>query len=109
MSAGGPSPPYRVTMNGPTRQAIRRLIHLSVLVGARNRLLQSLQEIEAALQNHPTTWGDPYDTRKALRLVQYRRVFDQLLVRYAVHQDEPLVWLTGVSPILRSPLCIGEG
>lgn len=107
MSAGGP--PYQVSMNEATRQGIRRLIRLSIMIGVRDRLVQSLTQIEAALQNHPTTWGDPYDTRPALRLVRYRRIYDQLLVRYAVHQEQLVVWLTGISPVLHSPLWIGEG
>ena len=42
-------------------------------------------------------------------MVQYRRVFEQLSVVYAVHEQHPVVWLGSVAPVLRSPLRIGDG
>ena len=109
MSADDPVPPYKLTLSDLTRETIRRLIHRSFVLGVRNHFVKSLADIESALQNQPLAWGDPYDTRPALRHVRYRRIYDQLLVRYAVHQDQPVVWLTNLAPILRHPLSAGEG
>jgi hypothetical protein len=109
VSAGHAGTPYRLVMNGLVRESIRRLYHRSVVIGHRDRYVQTMIEIETILQQQPATWGDPFDTRPALRLTRYQRIYDRLLVRYAMHLDEPFVWLTTVIPVLKSPLKIGEG
>jgi hypothetical protein len=109
MSAGETGPPYRLNMNGWTRDELRRLIHRSVVVGVRDRFAHSLAEIESALQHRPREWGDPVATLQGLRLTRYRRVYDRLLVTYVVHLDQPIVWLLGVEPLKKSPMWLGEG
>jgi len=108
MSAGG-TPEYRLNYNAWVREEIKRLYRLAVMVGVRDRLVQSLQRIESALQSEPETWGDPVDRLRAMRMTRYRRIYDQFLVRYGVHQDVPEVWVTQIAPVLKNPLRISEG
>src|SRR5262245_23770480 len=108
MRAGG-TPEYRLNYNGWVKEEIKKLYSLAVVVGVRDRFVQSLQRIESALQSEPETWGDPIDWLPGMRMTRYRRIYDQFLVRYGVHRDVPEVWVTLIAPILKNPLRLGEG
>jgi len=109
MSSGDPASPYKLLLNGWVRDRINRLQRLSVVIGLRDQLNATLQEVDSALQVHPTAWGDPLKVLHGLRMVKYRRLIHRLVVHYAVHLDHPLVWLTSVEPVRGSPLWVGEG
>ena len=109
MSTGGGGVPYRLTMSGVTKDDLRRLRARAVVVGALHQFTATMLEVEVALQTNPTAWGDPLNALKYARLTRYHRVFDRLRIIYAVHMDQPVVWLTNVIPIRHSPLRLGEG
>jgi hypothetical protein len=109
MSADESATPYKLVFNSRVRDGIKRLQRIAVLVGQRDYLNETLAEIESALQNQSTTWGDPLRIRHGLRMVEYRGFVRRLVVGYAVHLDHPLVWLTSIEPVRGSPLWIGEG
>jgi|GEM_PF-5270608 len=109
MSADEPGTPYKLVLNGWVRDRIKKLQRLALVVGQRDQLNVTLGEIDSALHNQPTTWGDPLKILHGLRMVQYRRFIRRLVVRYAVHLDHPIVWLTSVEPVRGSRLWIGEG
>ena len=109
MSTGGGSAPYRLTMNGDMRDHLRRPRARAVLVGALHQFTTTMLEVEAALQTNPASWSDPLNVLKHARFTRYHRVFDRLRIIYAVHMDQPVVWLTNDIPIWHSPLRLGEG
>lgn len=100
---------YRLTFNDWLRDRLRFFVRRSVLLGTRDRLARSLVEIQTALWTIPTTWGDPIRHRDGMRMTEYRKVHDRIVVYYAVHDVEPIVWLTRVDPLRNSSFWAGEG
>lgn len=80
------------------KEQIRYLRNVADQTGTRESLHQTLKSIESALLNSPKDWGDPVQNLTGLKMVVYRRVFAQLVVVYAVHDHEPLVWLRSIEP-----------
>ena len=109
MAADEGASPYRLTFNHWLRDRLRFFLRRSVLLGTRDRFARSLVEIETALRTVPTTWGDPIRHRGAMRMTEYRKVYDRMVVYYAVHDVEPIVWLTRVDPLRNSSFWAGEG
>lgn len=101
--------PFRLTMSGWTRDKIRKLYHRSVALGVRLEFVQSMLEIENALRTTLKTWGDPIANLAGLRMTRYQRLYDNLILHYSVHVEQPVVWLVHIEPTQRSPLRIGEG
>jgi hypothetical protein len=56
------------------------------------------------LESDPVGWGDPLRHYTDAKSVAYRRVYDNLLVEYAVHDELPVVWLIDVVAVLGHPL-----
>ena len=109
MSSGFADPSFQLTMSDWTRESIRRWAHRSIVVGYRDRFAEIMLAIESALRTSPREWGDPLRALPGLRLVQYRRVYEDLSVVYSVHEIHRIVWLGSVTPLRQSPLWIGEG
>jgi hypothetical protein len=101
--------PYRLTFNDWLRDRLRYLIELSVILGTRDRFARTLAEVDTALRTGPTTWGDPIRPLDGTRMTQYRRVYARILVFYAVHDVDPVVWLTAVEPLRTSGFWAGLG
>jgi hypothetical protein len=54
------------------------------------------------LARDPQSWGDPFCDLSAARL--YRRIYERILIEYAVHQEARLVWVKTFRPVLDHPL-----
>jgi hypothetical protein len=101
-----PSPtPFRVAFSGAVGDELRRLVDRAIAQGVRGRLADAMKVIRTALRTDPLGWGDPTHDLRALGLVVFRRIFDELLVSYAVNEGQRVVWLTGIQPVLGHPLC----
>jgi hypothetical protein len=79
------------------------------MLGTRERFARAMVEIESALRSTPTIWGDPSRHLNGMRMTQVRRIHDRILVYYAAHDVEPVVWLTAVEPLRKSAFGAGEG
>ena len=101
--------PYRLTFNQWLRDRLRYLIELTIMFGSRDQFVRALAEIETALGAAPAEWGDPIRHLSGMRMTQYRRVYQHILVYYTVHDIEPVVWLTAVNPLRKSAFWAGEG
>jgi hypothetical protein len=99
-----PSQPFRVTYTGKVQDFLRILLRESALAGVGSRVARALLEIEGRLELDARNWGDPTRHFRQAQLTRYRRVHDELAVEYAVHDSEPLVWVTDVAPVLSHPL-----
>ena len=96
--------PFRVTPFGSVRGVVISLRKHAEARGISERVSRALDEIEGHLELHPETWGDPIRIYKGLHLSMYRRLHDKLRVEYGVHETEPLVFITGLTPALDHPL-----
>jgi hypothetical protein len=109
MSAGGTDPPFKLSMSESTSGKLRRLFHRAIVMGVRDQFARSMVEIETALKNEPRTWAVAMETLETARATRHQRVYQSLVVQYAVHLDRPIVWLTSVEPARGSALWLGEG
>jgi hypothetical protein len=101
--------PYRLTFNDWLGDRLKFFVRRSALLGTRDRFARLLMEIQTALRTIPTTWGDPIRHRDGMRMTEYRKVYNRIVVYYAVHDVEPIVWLTRVDPLRNSGVWAGEG
>jgi hypothetical protein len=94
-----------------TPQATARLDFLCRRAGSIGMLptfLNLVKAIERYLTTIPREWGDPIWQLPGLKMVVYSRLIEQLLVVYAVHEQEPLAWLRSITPVLNHPLASSQ-
>jgi len=99
-----PGPPFRLAFSGAIGDELRRLAERAAALGIGPRFAAALTEIRERLQSDPLTWGDPLYRLHNLGVVVCRRLTDRLLVEYAVHEAQRVVWLTAVLPVFGHPL-----
>jgi hypothetical protein len=99
-----PSEPFRVTYSGTVLDALKLLLSDAAAAGVLRRVSRALIEIEGRLELHPRTWGDPIRRVANANMTRFVRVHEELAIEYAVHDTEPLVWVTDVTPVLSHPL-----
>jgi hypothetical protein len=97
----------RFTVEGAGRfpTQLDRLIVIAQQRGLRTLLIEVLRQTLENLETRPRDWGDPYINYRGLNAVGYGRTIlpAQLRVEYAVHNTEPLVWLSALIPLPGSP------
>jgi hypothetical protein len=99
-----PDPSYRLIIHPEVIAVATALLRRATTVGARPRVEAALRAIEERLKDRPRGWGDPVKDYLGIRATVYRRVYDELVVRYTVHDGQPLVWWIGLEPVLGHPL-----
>jgi hypothetical protein len=104
MNPGPNTPPYRLLSSGAVEEELRHLGFRAVELGVGPRFGAALLVIRDALQTAPREWGDPVRVYHHLRQTYYKRIHDELLVEYTVHEAEPFVWLVAIHPILGHPM-----
>ncbi len=99
------APMFTVRGVGRFPGQLERLIALAEDRGLRSLLLDILREITESLQTRPREWGDPYTNYRGLHAVGYGRSIlpAGLRVQYAVHDTEPVVWLSSIRVLPESP------
>lgn len=55
-----------------------------------------MKQIEGRLELQPESWGEVIRTSTALRTKYFRRVHDDIVVEYAVHDNQPIVFVLDV-------------
>lgn len=101
-----PTPPrFTVQTVGRFPAQLDRLIETARQRGLRTLLAEALREIVEHLQTRPREWGDPYTNYRGLNAVGYEQTIlpAGLRVKYAVHETEPVVWLSMIRPLSGSP------
>lgn len=101
MTPGGP---FRVRFTPTGRNQMRSLLVRAAAAGLWDRVAGALRQIENELSTRPREWGDPVSNYPAAALTTYRRLHDDLAVSYAVHDTEPVLWITRAVAVLDHPL-----
>lgn len=104
MTAESPNQPFHLVRTPDATASLVLLGNGAKRIGILPAILATLRTIERNLTTIPREWGDPFQQLPGLKMVVYRRIIEQLLVVYAVHEREPLVWLQTVAPVLNHPL-----
>jgi hypothetical protein len=86
---------YQVTMSEQTKAALKQLHAREAKSGTGQRFLAALRKIFDKLRTTPTTFGEALYRLPALKLEVYQAIVAPLVVDYAVHEDQPLVFIRG--------------
>ncbi len=96
---------FRVELIGQASSHLERLTARAEQLDLRGLLIEVLREMMENLETRPREWGDPYINYRNLNAVGYGCTLNtaRLRIAYAVHNMEPLVWLSRVTPLTDSP------
>jgi hypothetical protein len=86
---------YKVIMSEQTKAKLKQL-HLQALQsGTGQQFLDALRQIVTQLRAAPLTFGEPLYRLPALRLLVRQGMIAPVIVDYAVHESQPLVFISG--------------
>lgn len=89
--------PFIVKPNTPSLEAIQALRRSARRLGIRGRVAHAFAEIEGHLELHPESWGEFVHRAPAWNTTFYRKIHDGIRIEYAVHDDEPNVFIVKVA------------
>lgn len=93
-----PSAAFTLFASPLAKRQIRYLGNVADRTGSRESLYRTIKSIEFALVSSPREWGDPSRNLTGMKMIAYRRLFADLIVAFAVHESESLVWLHSIKP-----------
>lgn len=97
MNPGGQPPAFVVTFRPGLLDRLRRWAAVAQRFRAGAAFLSVLREAERDLRTRPQEWGDPLYSLRQLSLTVYGRYAPPLLLRYAVHDTQPVVFVQDVA------------
>jgi hypothetical protein len=95
MSSQGNGEPvlYAVRMSGQTKATLKKLHARTRQAGTSKRFLAAVRRAVERLQREPLNLGEPLYRLPALRLLVRQAVVDIVVVDFAVHEEQPLVFI----------------
>jgi hypothetical protein len=99
-----PRDAYRVVQSEILRQRLAGWMARAATLGVRQWFRDLLQVIQDQLSSNPVQWGDPLYRLKNLDLLVCRRIYERIIVEYAVHQEERVVFLKDLRLQPENPL-----
>ncbi len=99
-----PAGPYRVSFQRAARERIQRCALAAIQLGIAGDYAAVLRTMLDRLAKSPLAWGDPRRRLKAAKLVVRVRLHERLLVEYAVHEEQRVVFVRDCKPVLGHPL-----
>jgi hypothetical protein len=100
MSSPG-NPRYQVHCSSELLRSIKRLKAKADRLGIGVEVLSALRTINRQLEQTPLEFGEPTYRLKSLKLKVLIGIVEPLLVRYAVHQDLPIVFVMQIEGLSR--------
>jgi hypothetical protein len=90
---GGAGPPFQVVSSDLTTAATRALLHRAAQAGQGARALAAYLGLLDALERRARDFGEPLYPLTHMRLQVRAGSIRPLLVNYAVHEDQALVFI----------------
>jgi hypothetical protein len=101
---GGNGMTYRLSASSLVRQALRELLIRASAAGIDADVIRAVKIIRERLTHDPLGFGEPLYQLPTGKLEVRLGAVPPLSVRYAVHQEQPLVFLLAVTPLSGSGL-----
>lgn len=95
-TGNGQPKPYEVSLSDQLRSTIKNLHQQAAQRNEGQQFLDSLRKIYSRLQSDPQQFGELLYRLPVLKLFVYHAAITPIVVVYAVHQEQPLVFLQGV-------------
>lgn len=103
-SQGNGQPPrYAVRMSQHHRTLLQQRHQEAIQTGKGNAFLSAFRQIVARLHQDPLNFGEPLYRLPTLQLLVRQAVVLPLVVDYAVHEDQPLVFIRGFKVLSEVP------
>lgn len=99
--------PFRISLLPRARADLAAMREAASRLGIAARVRSELLAIEQRLRTDPSTWGDPLNRIRSMNLVVYRAIAAGISIQYAVHQEQPVVFVQSFTPVLNPPLATG--
>lgn len=99
-----PSRPYQVAFLQSARKRVQRCAEAATRLGIAKDYAATLRFVVDRLSQAPIEWGEPRRKLRAAALLLCDRVHDRLLVEYAVHEEQRIVFVRDCKPVLGHPL-----
>lgn len=99
-----PAHPYWVSFLQSARERVDRCAQAASRLGIAAEYAATLRLIVDRLSTAPLTWGEPSHHYRAARLVVRNMICQRILVIYAVHEEQPIVFIKECKPVLGHPL-----
>jgi hypothetical protein len=90
-----PSPPYQVDASKLVRRIIVELHRQAVEQGRGQSFVAAYKQIIERLRHDPRGFGEPDYRLASLRLLVRTCVVRPLVVHFAVHEEQPVVFIKG--------------
>ena len=107
MMSSEPTPLFQLLSTPLAKEQVRYLRDVAELTRLRELLYKTLKSVEYRLQVSPRDWGDPFHNLTGMKMVAYQRLFEHLVIVYAVHEEDSLVWIQSIKPGL-GHLLVGD-
>ena len=98
------SPGYDVSYPPTVLERLDRWIVLAERLGRRQEYLGTLLEMRQRLTANPRDWGDPVRDLRGMDATYFRHTDRVLIVTYAVHNVQPVVFVQQVRLTPGSPM-----
>ncbi len=99
-----PPPPYKVELLQAAEAEVRRRLGEARRLGMARDYLATMRRIYENLTTAPHTWGEPSRRYRDAKLILRKMICDRILVVFAVHEEEPVVFVKEYRPIQGHPL-----
>ncbi len=86
---------YNVQLLGPAKTQVKQHYHEAAAAGTGQRLSAALRRIVSRLQKDPFSFGEPLYRLTTLNLQVRKGVIAPVAVIYGVHDELPLVLISG--------------
>jgi hypothetical protein len=86
---------YNVRLSEQNKQKLREHYLEAAQAGTGQRFLSALRRILDRLRTDPLTFGEPSYRLPALQLMVRQAVIAPIIVDYAVHDEQPIVFIRG--------------
>lgn len=95
--AGNGEPIFDVSPLPSVKENIKAIYKQARLDGIEESVLAALLELNRRLEKDPRNFGEPVYRRPKVKLVVRHAAIAPIYIRYAVHEEEPVVFLMEVT------------
>lgn len=89
------APAYRVVLSRKDKSLLQKRHLEAIKAGTGERFLTAYRKIIERLRQAPLDFGEPLYRLPVLRLLVRQAMISPLVVDYAVHEEQPLVFIRG--------------
>jgi hypothetical protein len=99
-----PPPPYKVELLQSVQAEGARCVSEAQRLGIAREYVATSQQIYEKLTSIPHAWGEEFRRYRAAMLILRTMIYDRILVVYAVHEEQCIVFVKECRPVQGHPL-----